>query len=72
MKKNDYLRNRFAAEDLASRITDWWHQRGFIGVRVWVEEEQVTSPFGAKLPTNYSIRSNISMSVADLENGVVV
>lgn len=73
MAKNrkDYTRNKFAAEELADKIRDWWHRRGFTGVRVWVEEDRPISNYGTRLPSNYSIQSNIMFNVDNISNGMV-
>lgn len=65
ISKKDYLKNKFAAEELVDTIRDWWHRRGFTGVRVWIETDQSISEFGTKLPPTYSVRSNISFKTID-------
>jgi hypothetical protein len=69
--KKDYIRNKFASEELADQLRDWWHRRGYTKVRVWVEEDRPISDFGTRLPANYVIRSNIVMNVDSIPNGMV-
>ena len=69
--RKDYIRNKAAAEQMADEIRDWWHQRGYTKVTVWVESNRPVSPFGTKLPMNYSIRSNICFHVDSIENGMI-
>ena len=69
--KKDYTRNFYAAKDLADCIMDWYHKRGYIGVKTWVEEDRRVSPLGTRLPSNYSVQSNISFSVDRLEDPMI-
>lgn len=69
--KRDYIKNKFASEELADQIRDWWHKRGYTQVRVWVEEDRPITSLGTRLPANYSVRSNIKMVVDNIENGMV-
>lgn len=69
--KKDYIKNKFAAEELADGIRDWWHRRGYTGVRVWVEEHRAITNFGTRPPASYFIRSNISMDVAKIPEGMI-
>jgi hypothetical protein len=50
----DYYEDRFAAKELAIKIQDYYHQRGYDHVKVWLEEELQSS--GRKF---WNIRSNI-------------
>ena len=67
----DYIRSLGDSKELASKIQSWWHKRGFPDVKVWVETHKSVSSFGSRLPPNHYIRSNISMSVDNVENGMV-
>ncbi len=71
LNKKDYIRNRFASEELAEKIRDYWHRRGFVGVKVWVEEDRPITDFGTRLPSNYVVRSNIVFNVDNIQNGMV-
>jgi hypothetical protein len=71
MATKDYIKNLPAAKELAATIEEWWHKRGFEDVFVWVESHQAISTFGTKLPTSYSIRSNIKFNIDNIENGMI-
>ena len=58
----DYIRDKRASENLATKIQNWWHSRGYTQVRVWVEEAVATTDYGTKLPSNFYVRSNIQMN----------
>jgi hypothetical protein len=69
--KRDYTRNKFAAEGLADKLRDWYHRRGLTNVEVWVEEDRPISDFGTRLPSNYSIQSNIRYNVDNIPAGMI-
>ena len=66
MNNKDYIRNKYAAEGMADSIRDYWRKKGYVGVKTWVEEERRITPLGSKLPSNYSVRSNIVFKVDSL------
>ena len=53
MPAPNFLQNRKASWDLAHRIENYWHSRGYLLVRAWVESvyDNGDAP--------YQIRSNI-------------
>lgn len=67
----DYIKNLGAARELAGKIQEWWHNKGFNSVHVWVETHKAVSSFGTKLPPSYSIRSNIKFNIDNIENGMI-
>jgi len=67
----DYIKNKYAAEELVETVRDWWHRRGFTQVKVWVETEQAKSEYGTKLPPTYSVRSNITFSVDTIKSPMI-
>ncbi len=71
MNKNDYIRNRFASEEMADKIREFYHRKGYTKVKVWVEEDRPTTSFGTKLPSVYSVRSNIQFNVASIPKGMI-
>jgi len=71
MNRNDYIKNRYASQDLANKIRNWWHNKGYTSVQVWVEEENPITDFGTKLPPSYSVRSNINFTVDSISKRMV-
>lgn len=67
----DYIKNKNNAEQMAETIMDWYHSRGFTGVKIWVETEAVKSPYGSNLPPNHYIRGNVCYDVASIPNGMI-
>lgn len=72
MFKDDPVRNKFAAEEMADRVRDWWHSRGQTKVKVWVEETNGINDFGTKMPSVYEIKSNIIQDVNQVLLGNVI
>jgi len=56
--KNNYLYSRRLSWELAERIENFWHRKGYRHVRVWVESvyNNETEP--------YQVRSNIKFADA--------
>jgi len=57
-KQRDYVGDREAAGELAKRLQEYYHKRGYTEIRVWVEPE--LSSRNRKL---WGIRSNIVFNV---------
>ena len=53
---NNYLTDYLASSKLARKIQNYWHDRGYTGVHVFVEKDQ---------HNNYVVRSNIELKVSD-------
>ena len=51
---NDYITDYIASSKLANRIQQYWHDKGYRGVRVWVEKEE---------DRLWVIRSNLQLKV---------
>ena len=51
----DYSGDRFAAQMLANRITNYWRKRGYYKLRFWVEEDRNEE----RETSLFSIRSNV-------------
>lgn len=56
--QEDYLTNYIASNKLAKKIQNYWHDRGFTGVHVYVEKDN---------EGHYVVRSNIVFSVKDID-----
>lgn len=54
----DYCSRADASRELARRLTKWWHDQGYTGVRFWVEKDAVN--FRKPL---YVVRSNLVLLV---------
>jgi hypothetical protein len=67
----DPTKNKFAAENLADTLRNWWHSRGHTEVKVWVEANEPISQFGTKLPVNYEIKTNIIQDVSKAHLGMI-
>jgi predicted rRNA methylase YqxC with S4 and FtsJ domains len=69
MSKKDYIRDKEASKELAEKIQNWYHKRGYKSVRVWVEHEKIFNVNG--VITNFYVRSNLKFDVASIPNGVL-
>lgn len=66
--KKDYLKNKPASIELAKRLQDFYHKKGYSFIKVWVEDFPSETP---ETPEYYSIRSNIKFNVANIETTVL-
>lgn len=57
----DYTGDRNHANDLARKLQDFYHKRGYQEVRVWVEPEFINSDRRI-----FGVRSNISFSLQNI------
>jgi len=55
----DYTGDRYCAKELAKKIQDYYHKKGYKQVKAWAEAEDVGS---AKV---WGVRSNILFSVTN-------
>jgi hypothetical protein len=60
-KVPDYLGNRSLAEKMAQALMDYYHQRGYKKIRVWLEPRVKES--GKR---EYDLRSNIAFTVPQM------
>ena len=57
----DYIGNNVLAKELADKVQEYYHKRGYTKVRCWVEPELTRS--GRKI---WGVRSNIIFNVEGL------
>ena len=65
----DYYKSYTDSKILANKVQAYWHNKGYTGVRAWVEDELSLTDDSK----SYTVRSNISFNcndiVKDLFNG---
>lgn len=57
----DYCGDKLAARDLAKKIQDYWHKRGYTSVKIWLEPHDSLSG-----KTRWDIRGNIIFKTPEL------
>jgi hypothetical protein len=61
--ERNYCEDYNAAKDLAIKIQNYWHKKGFSKVRVWLEPIDLAN--GSK---RYDIRGNIEFNCASIKD----
>lgn len=59
------LDNKIESINMARRIQDYWHRRGFLKVRVWSEKVMINEATPRE-NMFYQIRSNLKLTVPQI------